>query len=64
MDKKQQKIIKPVNKSIKQGFLPARKLATNRDFSLVINDFGDLYAWGNNRDERLGKNDYNQRIKE
>jgi alpha-tubulin suppressor-like RCC1 family protein len=38
--------------------LPERKLATNRDFSLVINDFGDLYGWGNNRDERLGINEF------
>ena len=64
MDKKQTKVIKPVTKRIKQGFLPAKKLATNRDFSLVINDFGDLYAWGNNRDERLGKIEYNQRVEE
>ena len=29
-------------------------MATNRDYILAINDFGELYGWGNNRDGRLG----------
>ena len=37
-----------------QNPLPAKKMASNRDYTIVINDFGELYGWGNNRDGRLG----------
>lgn len=34
--------------------MPAKKLATNRDYTIVINDFGELYGWGNNKQQRIG----------
>ena len=38
-----------------QKFIPARKVATNQCYTLAVNDYGDLYSWGSNKDGRLGQ---------
>ena len=37
-----------------QFFVPPHKVATNQHYSLAINDYGDLYSWGNNESSKLG----------
>lgn len=38
----------------KNSFLPPKIICTNQNYSLGINDFGDLYSWGSNKEGRLG----------